>query len=160
MSLLRQYELCSFKMFGWISLPCHCRSINLPDLTCQVDVRVGYYTSVYGLGRHPRDTQVRVFLGKNNLHDEDEHSKEASRSICRLKIKRHGPKSKRGIVQCFCIPIFSNFIWQSTMFCQGKSRIDVGVIQNSGTPKDHTGYPQGVHPMVLSSTTILDSLHM
>lgn len=39
---------------------CH-GSINLPDLTCQVDVRVGYYTSVYGLGRHPKDTQVLVF---------------------------------------------------------------------------------------------------
>ena len=25
----------------------------------EVDVRLGYYTSVYGLGRHPKDTQVR-----------------------------------------------------------------------------------------------------
>ena len=28
----------------------------------QVDVRIGYYTSVYGLGRHPGDTQAEGWL--------------------------------------------------------------------------------------------------
>ena len=31
----------------------------------EVDVRVGYYTSVYGLGRHPKDTQVRSVTSTN-----------------------------------------------------------------------------------------------
>ena len=36
----------------WISF---CRQLSNG---LQVDVRVGYYTSVYGLGRHPSDTKV------------------------------------------------------------------------------------------------------
>lgn len=61
-----QFELYLFKIQDvWMDFAtCHGRSINLPDLTSQVDVRVGYYTSVYGLGRHPRDTQVLVFAEK------------------------------------------------------------------------------------------------
>eukprot|EP00435_Cladocopium_sp_Y103_P058949 s187_g20.t3 len=33
--------------------------------THEVDVRVGYYTSVYGLGRHPSDTKVRSLTSTN-----------------------------------------------------------------------------------------------
>ena len=108
-SLLRQYELCLFKMFGWISLPCHCRSINLPDLTCQVDVRVGYYTSVYGLGRHPRDTQVLVF-GKKQLAWRRWTFQRSIKKISRLKINRHGPKSKGALCNVFA------YLYSATSF--------------------------------------------
>lgn len=36
----------------------------------EVDVRLGYYTSVYGLGRHPKDTQVGADHPRY-LRDED-----------------------------------------------------------------------------------------
>lgn len=35
----------------------------------QVDVKVGYYTSVYGLGKHPSDTKLRALICENGSTD-------------------------------------------------------------------------------------------
>lgn len=81
-------------------------------------------------------------LQHDNLDDEDEHSKRVSRNG-RLSVHGHiTPNQKGHCAMLLHSSIFSNFIWQSTIFCQGKSRIDMGVVQNSGITNDHTGYPE------------------
>ena len=81
-------------------------------------------------------------LQKDNLDDEDEHSKEVSRNS-RLSVHGHiAPNQKGHCAMLLHTSIFTNFIGQSTIFCQGKSRIDMGVVQNSGITNDDTGYPE------------------
>lgn len=54
---------------GQFSTSRHAIMFDTSDAVHEVDVRIGYYTSVYGLGRQPKDTKIRSVTCTNETND-------------------------------------------------------------------------------------------
>ncbi|CAJ1425277.1 unnamed protein product [Effrenium voratum] len=122
-----------------------------PGKIHEVDVRIGYYTSVYGLGRHPADTEVRSVTSTNETpHPELGSLQNFWRSVENLQTGGHLTyclEGKGGMLWAVSqaaplrrVIVNNNlFLWYFRLPPQGVAATD-GRYPNQGVVLDYDGW--------------------